>query len=45
MNLDVFSGGIRVHVSNRQYAPLFKVDPGIGEVIAATVNAAMQRQN
>jgi hypothetical protein len=43
MNLDVFSDGIRVHVSNRQNAPLFKVDPGVGEVIAATVNAAMQK--
>jgi hypothetical protein len=42
MNLDVFSDGVRVHVSNRQNAPLFKVDPGVGEVIAATVNAAMQ---
>jgi hypothetical protein len=45
MNLDVFSDGIRVHVSNRQSAPLFKVDPGVGEVIAATVNAAMQKLN
>jgi hypothetical protein len=43
MNLDVFSDGVRVHVSNRQNAPLFKVDPGVGEVIAATVNAAMQK--
>lgn len=43
MNLDVFSDGVRVHVSNRQNAPLFKVDPGLGEVIAATVNAAMQK--
>jgi hypothetical protein len=45
MNLDVFSDGVRVHVSNRQNAPLFKVDPGVGEVIAATVNAAMQKLN
>ena len=45
MNLDVFSDGVRVHVSNRQNAPLFKVDPGVGEVVAATVNAAMQRLN
>jgi hypothetical protein len=43
MSLDVFSDGVRVHVSNRQNAPLFRVDHGIGEVIAATVNAAMQR--
>jgi hypothetical protein len=43
MNMDVFSDGVRVHVSNRQNAPLFKVDPGVGEVIAATVNAAMQK--
>jgi hypothetical protein len=45
MNLDVFSDGVRVHASNRQNAPLFKVDPGVGEVIAATVNAAMQKLN
>jgi hypothetical protein len=43
MNMDVFSDGVRIHVSNRQNAPLFKVDPGVGEVIAATVNAAMQK--
>jgi hypothetical protein len=43
MNMDVFSDGVRVHVSNRQNAPLFRVDPGVGEVIAATVNAAMQK--
>jgi hypothetical protein len=43
MNLEVFSDGVRVHASNRQNAPLFKVEHGVGEVIAATVNAAMQK--
>ena len=40
--IDAYSDGIRIHASNRQTAPLFKV--GIdGQVIAATVQAAAQR--
>jgi hypothetical protein len=42
INLDVFSDGVRFHASNRQNAPLLQVESGLGEVIAATVNAAMQ---
>jgi hypothetical protein len=42
MNIDVFSDGVRIHVSNRQNAPLFRLGKGLGEVVAATVNAAMQ---
>jgi hypothetical protein len=42
MNIEVFSDGVRIQVSNRQNAPLFKLDEGLGEVVAATVNAAMQ---
>lgn len=41
MSLEVFNDGIRFHASNRQQAPLFRVESG--DLIAATVNAAMQR--
>ena len=39
MNVEVFTDGIRFNVSNRQRAPLFTV--GSGEIVAATLNAAM----
>jgi hypothetical protein len=40
--LDAFTDGIRIHASNRQTAPLFRV--GIdGQVVAATIQAAVQR--
>jgi hypothetical protein len=45
VKLDVFEDGVRIHVSNRQNAPLFKVEPGVGEAIVATVNAAWQKLN
>jgi uncharacterized Zn finger protein (UPF0148 family) len=38
VNLTVFTDGVRFHQSNRQTAPLFRIDDG--EVVAATVNAA-----
>lgn len=41
VNLEVFNDGIRFHVSNRQTAHLFRLESG--EVVAATINAAMQR--
>ena len=41
VNLELFSDAIRFHVSNRQTAPLFKVDSG--EVVGALLNAAVQR--
>lgn len=41
LNIDVFTDGLRFHVSNRQTAHLFRVDSG--DVIAATLNAAVQR--
>lgn len=41
VGVEVFEDGIRFSASNRQNAPLFKVENG--EVIAATVNAAVQR--
>jgi hypothetical protein len=43
MNIDVFTDGVRVHASNRQKAPLFRLEDGMGDVVAATINAAMQR--
>lgn len=41
VNLDVLDDGIRFHVSNRQTAHLFQLDSG--QVVAATINAALQR--
>jgi hypothetical protein len=38
LGLDVFTDGVRFHLSNRQNAPLFQVPNG--EVVAAIVNAA-----
>ena|SRR5690348_11570019 len=43
MNVEVFTDGIRFHASNRQNTPLFTLGDGMGEVVAATINAAMQR--
>jgi hypothetical protein len=41
-SLDAFSDGIRIHASNRQGAPLFKIPVG-GQVVAAAIQAAAQR--
>jgi hypothetical protein len=41
MSVDVFSDGIRLHSSNRQTTPLFRLESG--DVVAATLNQAMQR--
>ncbi len=41
-SLDAFSDGIRIHASNRQTAPLFKIPVG-GQVVAAAIQAAAQR--
>lgn len=43
LNMEVFSDGIRFQVSNRQNATLFQLSEGMGDVVAATVNAAMQQ--
>ena len=43
VGLEVFDDGIRLQVSNRQTVSLIKMDSGLGPVIAATINAAMQR--
>lgn len=42
MGLQVFSDGLTVESSSRQNAVMFKVDEGLGEAVAATVNAAAQ---
>jgi hypothetical protein len=42
-SLDAFSDGIRIHASNRQGAPLFRLPIG-GEVVAAAIQAAAQRE-
>jgi hypothetical protein len=43
VGLEVFDDGIRLQVSNRQTVSLIKMDPGLGPVMAATINAAMQK--
>lgn len=43
MGVEVFDDGVRLQASNRQNAVLFKVAAGLGQVIAATVNAAVQK--
>ena len=43
LGMEVFSDRIRFQASNRQRAPLFRVEPGFGDLAAATINAAMQR--
>lgn len=43
ISLNVYSDGIAIHASNRQRVPLFKINPGLGDAVAATINAAMQR--
>jgi hypothetical protein len=45
MSMDVFTDGIRFHASNRQTAPLFQIEQGTGDVVAAIVNAAIKRFN
>jgi hypothetical protein len=42
-SLDAFSDGIRIHASNRQGAPLFRLPVG-GQVVAAAIQAAAQRE-
>lgn len=42
VGLDVFSDGLTLQSSSRQNAILLRVNEGYGEVVAATINAAMQ---
>jgi hypothetical protein len=39
-----FSDGIEFNLSNRKNAPLFRLAEGLAHVVAATINAAIQRQ-
>jgi hypothetical protein len=41
MSIEVFTDGIRFATSNRQMTPLFQLESG--DVVGATLNAAMQR--
>jgi hypothetical protein len=38
ISLDVFDDGIRIHSSGRAAPPLFRLDPGYGNAVAAAVN-------
>jgi Ion transport protein len=42
MGVDVFTDGIRFHISNRQNAPLFQIEQGAGDAVAAIINAAIR---
>ena len=41
VNMNVFANEIQFHLSNRQRAPLFRVESG--DVVAAVTNAALQK--
>lgn len=43
VGLEVFNDGLRLQVSNRQTVSLIRLEPAMGPVVAATINAAMQR--
>lgn len=43
VNLNVFEDGIQFHLSNRKNPPMFNLERGLGEVVAAVVNAASQQ--
>jgi hypothetical protein len=43
LSVDVFSDGIALHAANRQNTPLFQLEQGAGEVVAALINAAHQQ--
>jgi hypothetical protein len=45
MGVEVFTDGITIRASNRQKTPLFKLEDNMGHVVAATLNAAVQRFN
>lgn len=45
LNLDMFEDGVRLHASNRQRAPLFRLQEHSADVFAATVNAVTQAES
>jgi hypothetical protein len=42
LSLNVFNDGIQFHLSNRKNPPLFRLEAGLGNAVAATINAAAQ---
>ena len=42
LNLNVFSDGVQFHMSNRVNPPMFRLQKGDGDVVAAIVNEASQ---
>ena len=42
LSLNVYEDGIQFHISKRQTAPLFRLEPGIPGCIAATINATAE---
>ena len=42
VNLSVYSNAVQFHMSNRQNPPMFQVEDGYGDVVAAIVNIASQ---
>jgi len=40
--VNTYDDGIEFNLSNRQNASLFRMNKGLGHVVAATLNAAMQ---
>lgn len=43
LTLNLFADGVQFHLSNRKNPPLFRLQAGMSELIAATVNAASQQ--
>lgn len=41
VNVEVFTDGIQFHVSNRQKPTLLRLDAGVGDLVAATINATI----
>lgn len=42
LSLNVYEDGIQFHISNRQTAPLFRLEPGIPGCVAATISATTE---
>ena len=42
VNLNVFTDGVQLHLSNRKNPPMFRLSDGSGDVVAAIVNVASQ---
>lgn len=42
INLNVFADGVQFHLSNRKNPPMFRLEAGYGDAVAAIVNQASQ---